>query len=234
MATSVGAGRAVSGSADASPSSTPARRLSLARWRDPRLVAGILLVAGSLVLGVRVVDAADDTVGVWSLRVDLPAGAAVGADDVTLTRVHFAVAGQVGRYLSAQTAPPAGVVLAHDMAAGELLSASALQPAAEAAAAELPVAVARGSLPADLAPGDRVEVWVVPGDAAGAEPSDAVKVLEDVPVLSVGATDSALSATQDVEVLIGLDAAAAETLDTTLARLANGSAVLVRLGPPAS
>ena len=43
-------------------------------WRNPRLLLGLVLVAGSVVLGARLLAAADDTVGVWAVARDLPAG----------------------------------------------------------------------------------------------------------------------------------------------------------------
>ena len=43
-------------------------------WRNPRLLLGIVLVAGSVVLGARLLAAADDTVAVWAVSADLPDG----------------------------------------------------------------------------------------------------------------------------------------------------------------
>ena len=52
------------GIAEAAPA--PAvRRLRSSRWRDPRLAVGVVLVAASVVVGARVLAAADDTVAVW-------------------------------------------------------------------------------------------------------------------------------------------------------------------------
>ncbi len=227
MATTVGAARSRGRVADTS--TVPARRLTSARWRDPRLAFGILLVAASVVLGVRVVDAADDTVAVWSLRTDLPAGTALSGEDVTVTRVHFASGSEAALYLSADGPLPSGVVLAHDVRAGELLAASTLR-APSAAVAELPLSVPDGSLPADLAAGDRVDVWVAP-EVTGAEAvSKAVRVLTGVSVVSLDAADSALAGGDATRVLIALDESAVAALDDTLAQLAAGSPVLVRLG----
>jgi hypothetical protein len=226
MATTVGAAGARGRVADTS--TVPARRLGSARWRDPRLAIGILLVAASVVLGARVIDAADDTVAVWSLRTDLPAGTAVTAADVTVTRVHFASSTEAGLYLSADGQLPPGAVLAHDVRAGELLAASTLS-SPSAAAAELPLAVPDGSLPADLGAGDRVDVWVTP-DLSGADGvGKAVRVLTGVSVVSLDAADTALSGGDATRVLIALDESAVAGLDDTLAQLASGSPVLVRL-----
>src|SRR3712207_4756406 len=52
------------------PGPTP-RRVRPPRWLDLRLVLGVLLVLGSVLVGARVVTAADATVPVWSARSDL-------------------------------------------------------------------------------------------------------------------------------------------------------------------
>lgn len=229
MATTVGAAGARGRVAE---SSIPvlARRLGSARWRDPRLAIGIVLVSASVVLGARVVDAADDTVALWSLRSDLPAGAAVTSTDVALTRLHFADSAEADLYLSADKVLPAGVVLAHEVRAGELLAVSTLR-SPSAAFAELPLAVADGSLPADLGTGDLVDVWIAPPDPTGTGTvGKAVRALSGVTVVSLDAADSALGGGGATRVLIALDESAAAGLDDTLAQLAYGSPVLVRLG----
>jgi len=213
----------------AAPAPTSARRLSLARWRDPRLAIGVVLVATSVVLGTRVVTAADDTVAVWSLRSDASAGSSLSASDLVPTRLHFADSDDIELYLPADATLPTDVVLAHDVRAGELLPVSALVPPT-AAAAELPLAVPDGSLPADLAPGDLVDVWVTPEAAGGAAPEKAVRVLSGVSVLSLDTADAALGGGDATRVLIGLDDAEAAGLDVTLAQLATGLPVLVRVG----
>ena len=58
----------------AATDSPPAARLGRPRWRDARLLGGLLLVLLSVVLGARVLAAADDTVAVWSVTTDLAAG----------------------------------------------------------------------------------------------------------------------------------------------------------------
>src|SRR3954463_4573862 len=54
----------------------PATRLSARRWRDPRVVVGVGLVALSVLLGTTLLGAADDTVAVWRGGGGPPPGAA--------------------------------------------------------------------------------------------------------------------------------------------------------------
>ena len=228
MATTVGAA-AARNSAASTASAAPARRLQSARWRDPRFAMGVVLVAASVVLGARVIAAADDTVGVWSVRSDMSAGTVLTTADVAPTRVHFTSAEAASRYLLADEPLPGDVVLAHDVRAGELLADSALVPPA-AAAAELPLAVPDGSLPADLAPGDVVDVWVTPDEGGAAGAGKAARVLSAVTVVSLDTADTALGGGDATRVLIALDESAAAGLDDSLAALAGGLPVLVRLG----
>ena len=231
MATTVGVPTARDRVADPPARTVPARRLGADRWRDPRLAVGVLLVAASVVLGVRVVEAADDTVTVWSARSDVSAGTVLTDADLVATQVHFAGGDEARLYLSAEAAPPSGVALGHDLRAGELLAASSLQPSS-AATAELPLAVPDGSIPADLAPGDHVDVWVASEatGAAGGATGTATQVLSDVLIVSLDTADTALGGGAATRVLVALDDSAVAGLDETLATLASGAPVLVRRG----
>ena len=60
--------------ATAVPPGPSPRRVRAPRWLDLRLVLGVLLVLGSVLLGARVVGAADATVPVWAVAGDLAAG----------------------------------------------------------------------------------------------------------------------------------------------------------------
>ena len=65
--------------------SPKARRLSRPRWRDHRLMIGVLLVVICVVIGARVVAAADRSRSWISVRSDLPAGHVLTASDLTTT-----------------------------------------------------------------------------------------------------------------------------------------------------
>ena len=105
--------------------SPAARRSAAATWRDPRLVVGLVIVAVSVLLGVRFVGGADDTVSVWTLRTDLPRGATLGSGDLAASDVRFADAAEADRYLSAESPLPRDATLLRDVGAGELLPRAA-------------------------------------------------------------------------------------------------------------
>ena len=85
---------------DALPGPVP-RRTRPPRWLDLRLVLGVLLVLGSVLLGARVVGAADATVPVWAVTGDLAAGTELHAGDLRAVDVRLGDAADA--YLSTST-----------------------------------------------------------------------------------------------------------------------------------
>ena len=167
--------------------SPPAQRLRSARWRDPRLWLGVLLVVASVLVGAALFSSADDTVAVWAVDHDVSAGMPLTADDVHAVRVHFDESGGEASYLTADDALPADARAGRDLAAGELVAVSAVADV-RAGPDRLPLAVSAGGLPAGLVVGDTVDVWAQPSlDAAGADQRPSRQVLDDVMVMSLGA-----------------------------------------------
>ena len=220
-------GQTVAAPVDGVPPSPAARRTARPSWRDPRLLVGLVLVAGSVLAGAQLVGSADDTVAVWSVRGDLVAGTPVAARDLEPAQVRFASEELAARYLPAVDAP-VGMVLRRDVAAGELLPRDALGRAGGEPLAQLPVTVASAAVPAGLRPGEVVDVWVTP-PAEGSERRQAVRVLEQVRVVAVPDGSGALGPASTRQVLVGVPADE-RLLADALAGLADGGAVLVRRG----
>jgi Flp pilus assembly protein CpaB len=136
------------------------------RWRDARLVTGLLLVLLSVVLGARLLSGAGRTTPVWVAAHDLDAGASLRSGDLVQREVRLESV--AGSYLSAATAVPAGYVLARPVAAGELVPVSAVVPAASAPPRRLvTVPVERFHRPGDLRHGVRVDVYVTRTPSGG-------------------------------------------------------------------
>jgi hypothetical protein len=224
MSISVGGGtarrREPSEHADlASPAAT---RAAVRRLRDPRLWAGVLVVALSATVGGRVLAAADDTVQLWSATRDLPVGARVEPGDVAATSVHFADVATADGYLSVD-ASIVGRHLEQPVGAGQLIPSAALGSGA-APISELPVGVAAADLPPDLAVGDRVDVWALPDEGQGGE---VARVIRDVRVAAVGDPELAVGG-GDHEVLLAIESPA--DVAAALRGLAAARVVLVRVG----
>jgi hypothetical protein len=197
------------GRTEATPGGPAPRRVRPPRWLDLRLVLGVLLVLGSVLLGARVVTAADATVPVWSAAGDLAAGTVLAEHDLVAVSVRLDdVAGQ---YLATSTRP-AGRVLARAVRAGELVPRTALEETNGLVQLALPVQA--GYVPPSLARGQIVDVYAVADPAVGAKArtgGDVDLVVAAAPVQAVtGRGDGVLSsATSTVQVVVAVPAGAA-------------------------
>lgn len=207
------------------PVPPPAVRLVRPGWRDPRLVVGVLLVCGSVLLGARLLAASDDTAPVWATRGPVAAGARLDQGDLTVVRVRFGSADEAARYLAADEDLDAALVATRDLGEGELVPVGAVDADAEALR-ELPLTVPAGAVPPGARVGARVDVWAVPRDAgaaAGTTPRGRL-LLEDVPVLAVsGGGVGGPEALR--QVVVGVDGS--EDVGELVDALAGGTALLV-------
>jgi hypothetical protein len=140
----------------------PATRAARPGWRDPRLWAGVLLVAVSVVAGARLLAAADDSVSVWTVANDAGPGALLTTDDLVAHRVRFTDSEQLAGYFAVDDELPADLHLVRGVAAGELLPRAALGTgAAPADSVELPVAVDADQVPPSVRAGSVVDVYLL-------------------------------------------------------------------------
>jgi hypothetical protein len=187
--------------------------------------------------GSQVLASADDTTPVWSVSTDVVAGTPLSGDAVEVDRVRLDDGADAALYLSGDDPFPTGMVAAHDLAAGELVSRSDVRAPGERSGAELPVAVQDGHRPTDLAAGDVVDVWVAPGPASQSS-QPARQVLTAVDVIAVDATGGGIGGGSAAVVLLGLAQPDSADLPDTLSAITSGTVVLVRVrarsdpGPP--
>jgi hypothetical protein len=179
---------------------------------------GVLLVLGATVGGARLVASQDDTAAYWAVADDVRAAGAVSSDQLEPVRARLE-GGSADHYLSADEPLPAEArVWARDLAAGTLVDVSALAPAASDDGHELPLKVEDGSFPADLADGDRVDVWAGPAPGQG-DAEDAERVLSGARVVSAGEADPALGQTgRTVVVSVASDQVQARVVAAVSAR----------------
>jgi hypothetical protein len=212
------------------PASPTAVRARHSRWRDPRLVVGVAVVAACTLLGARLVGSADDTVGVWSAGAALSAGQPVVAADLVRREVRFADQDAADAYLSADAPLPSGARLARAVGAGELVPRGALGETGAVQLTEVPLSVATEAVPSTVRVGSVVDVWVTPdAAAAGARAAQAARaalVFDDVAVVSVPRTGSSLGPTATRQVIVGVDADQQARLPVSLAALAGGTVLL--------
>lgn len=136
------------------PASPPAARHPLPSWLDLRLVAGVLLVLVSILVGARVVAAADQTTRVWAIGADLAAGTVLTKDDLRPSQVRLV--DSADRYLPIGESP-AGRTLTRDLGRGELVPRAALT--AKPCGSEVSIPVTTQHVPASLRKGFRIDVF---------------------------------------------------------------------------
>ncbi|QIK65596.1 flagellar biosynthesis protein FlgA [Nocardioides sp. HDW12B] len=201
--------------------SPTARRAARPGWRDPRFAVGLVLVALSVVVGVRVVDGRDDTTPVLAAARPLAAGEELAPDDVTVVEVRFTSEDDADRYLPADGSVTSGgsepVVLTRGVGAGELLPRTATSTDV-VADVQVPLAVPLGRVPSTVQVGSVVDVWATsdPADAlATGDPGEpattgsrtgaagAERVLQEVPVLALG-RGQGLGPDSEIRVVVGV------------------------------
>jgi hypothetical protein len=157
---------------------------------------GILLVTVSVVVGARVVGAADDTVQVWSAASDLGAGEEVGTEDLVATRVRFADASALAGYFTVDDQLPADLQLVRGVAAGELLPRAAVGSAADSDLVQVPVSVEADQVPGSVGAGSVVDVYLVaPAAGAGASRPPAGPALTEAAVVDAPPLEESFTAT---------------------------------------
>ncbi|NYE35290.1 Flp pilus assembly protein CpaB [Nocardioides cavernae] len=205
------------------PSRTPdvpaATRAGTAGWRDPRLWVGVVLVAGSVVAGARILSGADDMTQVWSATSDLAPGQTLTADDLRATRVRFADEADRDRYLAVDAELPAALTLTRPLAGGELVPAAALGEDVADDTVSVSIAVSAEHVPTDLVRGSRVDVWVIDDGAATARRArgTAELVLADVAVLDAPVVSDAFASATSRQLVLAVPEADQESLGLVLA-----------------
>ena len=190
-----------------------------------------------MLLGARVLATADDTVPVWGARTALVSGQLLSRDDLVPVQVRFPEAGAADRYVAAGGDLPEGLLLTRDVGAGELLPRAATTQGPAEELVEVPVPVPAVGIPSSVEVGSRVDVWVTPlpggpvadGRVEDGARTEAVLVLSDVPVLAHGGADAEAGFGGELRpVVLGVPTSAHGDLPRVLARIGEGTAVLVR------
>ncbi len=162
------------------------------------------IVAASVVAGARIVGAADDSIAVWGVAGDLAPGDLVEEADLEQTRVRFAEPTDAERYLRVDDELPTDLVLTRGVGAGELLPRDALGTAEAAGTVSLSVSVPSSQVPTSVAPGSRVDVWIVPDSTDDAK-AQARLAVEDVAVIDTPSGSSDFGSTSsDRQLVLGI------------------------------
>lgn len=134
----------------------PVMRLRRPRWKDPRLIVGIILVVASVLMGALLVSRLAATVPVLVARSPLVPGDVIDADE--LATVQMRLGEQEDLYIGTVEAIPEGAVATSAIQAGELLPLSAVGQASDVTLRPIVIPVDT-TVAESVAPGAQVELW---------------------------------------------------------------------------
>jgi hypothetical protein len=185
--------------------SPPATRLARVRWLDLRLLVGVLLVLGSVLLGTKIIAGADDTTAVLALTRDVQPGVRLTTADVTIRRIRLDAGHE---HYVAVGSSVAGYIMTRPALAGELLPRRAVATAAEAQAAGdirwITIAVPSEERPEGLSTGQLVDVWIAPDTAVNDARNTATLLASRVAVDAVANSSNGLSGARESTVTLAM------------------------------
>lgn len=178
-------------------STAPAMRLRRPRWKDPRLIVGIVLVIASILMGALLVSGLAQTTSVLVARTAIVPGQEILPED--LTTVELRLGDQDALYVGALEAIPEGAVATQPVRPGELLPAAAVGQSEDVPLRPVVIPVDT-AVAESVTPGSTVELW----HTADAEEADgeAELLVEDAVVRRVDEGSSLAMRTMAVEVLV--------------------------------
>lgn len=190
-------------------------RTSTPGWRDPRLWVGVAIVAASVLVGVRVLASADESIAVWSVAGDVGAGDRLSDDDLVTTRVRFSDGDDLARYFTVDDELPDDLRIVRGLGAGELLPRTAIGSDDDAGLVEISLPVAPLRVPPSVGPGSIVDVYVsdagdVPdestGETRGSVAEPAAPALSGVSVVDAPLPDEGLGFSGDRQLVLAVTA----------------------------
>lgn len=142
--------------------SATAARLKRPSWKDPRLLAGILLVLVSVAGVVFLVGSADRTTDVFAARDGVAVGERLTPDKVFRAKVRLG--DTESQYITAESGLPEDVVAVQRIGKDQLVPRASLGSVDELDRKPVALAVDE-TLPAQAVAGARVDVWIAQPDA---------------------------------------------------------------------
>lgn len=177
-------------------------RLRKPRWKDPRLIVGIVLVVASVLMGAVLVSRLSETTSVLVARSAIVPGDAISAED--LETVELRLGEQTDHYVGTPEAIPEGAVALRTIRAGELVPLSAIGQSAEVPLRPVVIPV-DAAVAESVVPGAMVELWhTAPAAEEGAD-AQAGLLVPDAVVRRIDEGSSLGMQEMSVEVLVPSD-----------------------------
>lgn len=179
-------------------------RLRRPRWRDPRLLVGLLLVLASVAGVVALVASSQRTGAYWSAAQDIAPGTPVEAGQFVAVEANLG--GAAERYLPADGPAPTGQVVAGALRAGELVPRQALGDVDPQRRRPVGVELAE-PLPERVGVGDRVDVWVAAPVEGGRGHADPQRLAEGIEIAELAQVQGGLGggAATRLQLMVGED-----------------------------
>lgn len=174
-------------------------RLRKPRWKDPRLIVGIVLVVASVLMGAVLVSRLSETTSVLIARSAVVPGDPLASAD--LVAVDLRLGDQTDHYVGNLDAIPDGAVATHAIQVGELVPMSAVGQSAEVPLRPVVIPV-DAAVAESVVPGATVELWhTAPGTDDGTE-AQAQMLVPDAVVRRIDEGSSLGMRSMAVEVLV--------------------------------
>lgn len=178
-------------------------RLRTPRWKDPRLIVGIVLVVASVLMGAVLVSRLSETTSVMVARSAIVPGDPISTDDLIV--VEMRLGEQTDHYVGSAGAIPDGAVALRTIRAGELVPMSAIGQSSEVPLRPVVIPV-DAAVAESVVPGATVELWhTSPALEEGAD-AEARLLVPDAVVRSIDEGSSLGMQEMSVEVLVPRDA----------------------------
>ncbi|MEE1616920.1 SAF domain-containing protein [Brachybacterium sp. J153] len=177
----------------------PVMRLRRPRWRDPRLIVGIVLVVASVLMGALLVSRLSETTPVLIAKGPIAPGDPLDAE--TLTTVELRLGDQQELYVGSLDAVPDGAVAGRAVQAGEMLPVSAVGQPEDVALRPVVIPV-DASVAESVVPGATVELWHTSPAPQDGGSGEARLLVEEAIVRRVDEGSSLGMRSMSVEVLV--------------------------------
>lgn len=180
----------------------PVMRLRRPRWKDPRLIVGIVLVVASVLMGALLVSRLAETRP--ALVADAPIAPGDPLAEADLSVVEVRLGEQADLYAAGIGAVPEGAVAARAVRAGELIPLSAIGQSGDVPLRPVVIPV-QETVAESVAPGAAVELWHTLPVQEDGESAEAHLLVADAVVRRIDEGSSLGMQAMAVEVLVPRD-----------------------------
>lgn len=177
----------------------PVMRLRRPRWKDPRLIVGIILVVASVLMGALLVSRLSETTPVLVARSPIAPGDTIDASDLVVAEVRLG--DQTDIYAGSLDAIPEGAVATRAVQEGELLPMSAIGQAADVPLRPVVIPV-EATVAESVVPGSTVELWHTAPATDESGDAQAVLLVPEAVVRRIDEGSSLGMRSMSVEVLV--------------------------------